>query len=62
MQVLGLVKSDDGGDIFGAEGGITAVDDVFEVGRWDFGVGDVQAEDLKSELLEGEVAPFGLPV
>ena len=62
MQVLGLVKSDDGGDIFGAEGGITAVDDVFEIGRGDFAVGDVQAEDLKGELLEGKVAPFGLPV
>jgi hypothetical protein len=62
MQVLGLVEGDDGGDIFGAEGSVTAVDDVFEVGRGNFRVGDVQAEDFKGELLEGEVAPFGLPI
>lgn len=62
MQVLALVKSDDGCDIFCAECGITAVDDIFEVVGGDFALGDVQAEDLKGELLEGEVAPFGLPV
>ena len=38
------------------------MDDVFEVGRGDLAVGDVQAEDLKGKLLERKVAPFGLPV
>lgn len=62
VNLLRLVKGDDGGDVLGAEGGITAVDDVLEVCGWDLGVGNVEREDLKSEVLERELLPLGLPV
>jgi len=52
VEVLGLVQSDDRRDVLGAEGRITAVDDVLEVGRRNLRFGDVQREDLMRKLLE----------
>lgn len=41
IQVLLLVQCDERGGFWGAEGGVAAIDDLFEVGRWDFGGRDV---------------------
>lgn len=62
MYVLFLVQCHGRGDVFGAEGGIAAVDDVFEVCGRDLGRRDVEGEDLVCEVLEGEVVPLGSPV
>jgi len=37
VNVLGLVECDDWRDVLGSKGGITAVDDAFEVLGWDLG-------------------------
>ena len=57
-----LVECDSGCDVLGAECGVTAVDDVLQVGGGDLGRGDVAGEDLVCELLEGQVLPLGRPV
>ena len=62
MQVLLLVECDGGHDVLGAECRVAAVDDVLEVCRRDLGRGDVEGEDLESEVCEGEVLPLGRPV
>ena len=62
MQVLLLVECDGGHDVLGAECRVAAVDDVLEVCGGDLGRGDVEGEDLESEVCEGEVLPLGRPV
>ena len=62
VKILRLVKGDDRGNVVRPEGGITAVDDALEVCCRDLRVRDVQGEDLVSQLLEGVVPPFGLPI
>ena len=62
VNVLLLVECDGRCDILRAECGVTAVDDVLEVCRRDLGRGDVEGEDLESEVCEGEVLPLGRPV
>jgi hypothetical protein len=62
VDVLLLVECDGRCDILGTECRVTAVDDVFQIGRWDFGGGDVAGEDLVCEVLEGQVLPLGSPV
>jgi hypothetical protein len=57
-----LVECDSGCDVLGAECGVTAVDDVLQVGSGDLGRGDVAGEDLVCEFLEGQVLPLGRPV
>ena len=62
MYVLLLVECDGGYDVLCAECGVAAVDDVLQVCGRDLGRGDVEREDLKSEVCEGEVLPLGRPV
>lgn len=62
VKILRLVECDDWCYLFGSEGRIATVDNALQVGRWDFGGGDVQGEDLKRQLLKRIVGPFGLPV
>ena len=62
MYVLLLVERDGGYDVLCAECGVAAVDDVLQVCSRDLGRGDVEREDLKSEVCEGEVLPLGRPV
>lgn len=62
MYVLLLVERDGGHDVLCAECGVAAVDDVLQVGGRDLGRGDVEGEDLESEVCEGEVLPLGRPV
>ena len=62
VDVLLLVECDGGCDVLGAECGVTAVNDVLQVGGGDLGRGDVAGEDLVCELLEGQVLPLGRPV
>jgi hypothetical protein len=62
MYVLLLVEGDGGGDVLRAEGRIAAVDDVFEIGRWNLRGRDVEGEDFVCEVLEGQVLPFRRPV
>lgn len=62
MDVALRVERDGRGDVFCAEGRVTLVDDVLQVGRGDLGGGDVEGEDLVCEVLEGQVLPFGCPI
>ena len=62
VEVLLLVKSSDRDDVVGAESGVTLPDDLLEVGFGDLVARDVERENLKGKVLEGEIAPFGLPV
>jgi hypothetical protein len=62
VDVLLLVECDSGCDVFGAKCGVTAVDDILQVGGGDLGRGDVAGEDLVCEFLEGHVLPLGRPV
>jgi len=62
MYVLLLVERDGRCDVFGAECGVAAADDVFQVGRRNLGRGDVEGEDFVREVFEGEVFPAGRPV
>jgi hypothetical protein len=62
VYVLLLVECDGRRDVFRAEGGVAAADDVFEVCGWYLGRGDVEGEDLVCEVREGEVFPAGRPV
>jgi hypothetical protein len=62
MNVLLLVKCDSGCDVFGAECGVAAMDDVFQVCWWYFGRGNVEGEDFVGEVLEGQVFPGRCPV
>jgi hypothetical protein len=62
MYVLLLVEGDGGGNVLRAEGRIAAVDDVFEIGRWNLRGRDVEGEDFVCEVLEGQVLPFRRPV
>jgi len=52
MYVLLLVDCNGRRDVFRAEGGVAAVDDVFEVRRRYLGRGDVEGEDLVCEVRE----------
>jgi hypothetical protein len=62
VYVLLLVECNGRRNVFGAEGGVAAADDVFEVrGRY-LGRGDVEGEDFVCEVREGEVFPAGRPV
>ena len=62
MEVLLLVEGGDRDDVVGAESGVALLDDLLQVGLGDLVARDVEREDLKGEILEGKVAPFGLPV
>ena len=62
MEVLLLVEGGDRNDVVGAESGVALLDDLLQVGLGDLVARDVEREDLKGEILEGKVAPFGLPV
>lgn len=62
MYVLLLIERDGRGDVFGAERGVAAADDVFQVGGRDFGGRDIEGEDLESEVFEGQVLPRRCPV
>ena len=62
VEVLLLVKSFDRDNVVGTECGVALSDDLLEVGFGDLVAGDVEGKDLKGEILEGKVAPFGLPV
>lgn len=48
--------------IFCAERCITPVYDVFKIGGWYLGRGDVEGEDFVGELFEREVFPCCLPI
>ncbi len=52
---------DQGGDLFGAEGGITPADDVLEVLGGDFRGRDVERQDIVGKVDKGEILPR-LPV
>jgi hypothetical protein len=62
VQVLLLVERDERGGLWGAEGGVAAIDDLLQVGGGDLRGRDVEREDGVGEVGEGEVAPGGLPV
>lgn len=62
VNVLLLVECDGRRDILRAECGVTAVNDVLQIGSRDLGGGDVTGEDLVCEVLEGQVLPLGSPV
>lgn len=62
VNVLLLVECDGRCDILSAECGVTAVDDVLQVGGGNLRRGDVAGEDLVCELLERQVLPLGRPV
>lgn len=57
-----FLECDEGRDVGSAEGGVGAVDDVFEVCWWDLGRGDVLGEDVEGEFFEGEAGPVRGPV
>jgi hypothetical protein len=50
-----------GGDVVGAEGGITAGNDILEVLGGDLGGRDVKRQNVEGEVNEREVLP-GLPL
>lgn len=56
-EICVVGEVDEGSGLGGAEGGITAVDDVLEVGRGNLGGGDVEGEDLEGQFGEAEVLP-----
>lgn len=62
VDVLLLIKRDGRCDILRAECGVTAVNDVLQVGGGDLRGGDVAGEDFVCEILEGQVLPLGRPV
>lgn len=62
VDVLLLVECDSRCNILRAERRVTAVDDVFEVGGWDLGRGDVAREDFVCKVLKGQVLPLRCPV
>lgn len=62
MYVLLRVECDGWCDLFCAEGGIAAADDVLEVCRRYLRGRDVEGEDFEGEILEGQVLPLGGPV
>jgi hypothetical protein len=62
VYVLLLVERDGGSDVLRAECRIAAVDDVFQIGGWDFGRGDIEGENFEREVFEREVFPLGCPV
>jgi hypothetical protein len=62
MYVLLLVKRNSRCDLFRAECGVAAVDDVFQICGWDLGGGDVEGEDFECEVFEGQVFPVRCPV
>jgi hypothetical protein len=62
VYVLLRVERDGGNDVFGAEGRVTAVDNVFQVCGGYLRRGDVEGEDFEGEILEGKVLPLGRPV
>jgi hypothetical protein len=60
-EVEVVVEVDERGSFRSAEGGVTPVDDAPEVVGGDLGAGDVEGENLESQVGEGEVLP-SLPV
>ena len=62
VDILFLVKGNGWRDVFCAEGGVAAVDDVFKVCGGDLGRRDVEGEDLEGEVREGQVFPLGRPL
>ena len=61
VQVLLRVQRDQRGAFRMTEGRIRTFDDLLQVLRRNFGGRDVQLRDLESKVLEGKVAPIGLP-
>lgn len=57
VQILGGIERYEGGHVRGAEGGVGAGNDVFEVGGGDLGGGNVEGKDVECELFEGEGRP-----
>lgn len=49
------------GGLWGAEGRVTPVDNILEVAARNLGGGDVEAENLKGKIWEGQILP-ALPV
>lgn len=62
MEILALVESSQGRDSIGPESAVALADNLLQVGVRYLLVADVEAEDLKGQLLKGKVAPFGLPI
>lgn len=61
VEVALAVEFNDGGAFRVAEGGIGALDDIFEIFTGNFGLGDVERHDTEGQFLEAQVAPFRLP-
>lgn len=62
VEVLLLVEGCDGDNVVRTECGIALLDNFLQVRFGDFVAGYVEGEDLKGEILEGQVPPFCLPV
>ena len=56
-EVEVVLKLDQRCDVLGAECRVTSLDDSLQVVGGDFAAGDVEAEDLESELGVGEILP-----
>jgi len=62
MEVLLLVEGFDRNNVVGTECSVALSDNLLQVGFRDLIARDVEGENLKCEILEGQVPPFGLPV
>lgn len=62
VEVLLLVEGCDRDNVVRAERGIALLDDLLQIGFGDLVARNVEGEDLKGEILEGQVSPSCLPV